>query len=44
MKRAPALPSFDHEPIKYAGLSADESIAITQKFLNPGIFLSTKNR
>jgi len=42
MKRAPALPSFDHEPIKYAGPSADEVLQLRKEFLNPGIFLYYK--
>ena len=42
MKRAPTLPSFDHQPIKYAGPSADEVLQLRKKFLNPGIFLYYK--
>ena len=42
MKQAPALPSFDHQPIKYAGLSADEVLQLRKEFLNPGIFLYYK--
>src|SRR6266404_7495475 len=42
MKRAPALPSFDHQPIKYAGPSADEVLQLRKEFLNPGIFLYYK--
>jgi alanine-glyoxylate transaminase/(R)-3-amino-2-methylpropionate-pyruvate transaminase len=39
MKQAPALPSFDHRPIKYGGPSADEVLQLRKEFLNPGIFL-----
>ena len=39
MKRAPALPSFDYQPIKYGGRSADEVLQLRKEFLNPGIFL-----
>src|SRR4026207_1247061 len=42
MKRAPALPSFDHQPSKYAGPSADEVLQLRKEFLNPGIFLYYK--
>src|SRR5437868_14516581 len=42
MKQVPALPSFDYQPIKYAGLSADEVLQLRKKFLNPGIFLYYK--
>src|SRR6266550_2833018 len=42
MKRVPALPSFDHQPIKYAGPSADEVLRLRKEFLNPGIFLYYK--
>jgi alanine-glyoxylate transaminase/(R)-3-amino-2-methylpropionate-pyruvate transaminase len=42
MKRAPALPSFDHQPIKYAGPSSDEVLQLRKEFLNPGIFLYYK--
>jgi alanine-glyoxylate transaminase/(R)-3-amino-2-methylpropionate-pyruvate transaminase len=42
MKRAPALPSFDHEPTKYAGPSADKVLQLRKEFLNPGIFLYYK--
>src|SRR5205823_14390677 len=42
MKQAPALPSFDYQPIKYAGLSADEVLQLRKEFLNPGIFLYYK--
>jgi alanine-glyoxylate transaminase/(R)-3-amino-2-methylpropionate-pyruvate transaminase len=42
MKRAPALPSFDHQPIKYGGRSADEVLQLRKEFLNPGIFLYYK--
>jgi alanine-glyoxylate transaminase/(R)-3-amino-2-methylpropionate-pyruvate transaminase len=43
MKRAPALPSCDHKPIKYTGPSADEVLQLRKEFLNPGIFLYYKN-
>src|SRR5947208_11649887 len=42
MKQVPALPSFDYQPIKYAGPSADEILQLRKKFLNPGIFLYYK--
>ena len=42
MKQLPALPSFDHQPIKYAGPSADEVLQLRKEFLNPGIFLYYK--
>jgi alanine-glyoxylate transaminase/(R)-3-amino-2-methylpropionate-pyruvate transaminase len=42
MERAPALPSFDHEPTKYAGPSAGEVLQLRKKFLNAGIFLYYK--
>jgi alanine-glyoxylate transaminase/(R)-3-amino-2-methylpropionate-pyruvate transaminase len=42
MKRTPALPSFDHQPIKYGGRSADEVLQLRKEFLNPGIFLYYK--
>ena len=42
MKQVPALPSFDYQPIKYAGPSADEVLQLRKKFLNPGIFLYYK--
>ena len=42
MKQAPALPSFDYQPIKYAGPSADEVLQLRKKFLNPAIFLYYK--
>src|SRR5438270_2163465 len=42
MKQVPALPSLDYQPIKYAGLSADEVLQLRKKFLNPGIFLYYK--
>src|SRR5215468_9062667 len=42
MKRAPALPSFDHQPIKYGGPSADEVLRLRKEFMNPGIFLYYK--
>jgi alanine-glyoxylate transaminase/(R)-3-amino-2-methylpropionate-pyruvate transaminase len=42
MKRTPALPGFDHQPIKYGGPSADEVLRLRKEFLNPGIFLYYK--
>ena len=42
MKAAPVLPSFDYQPIKYRGPSADEVLQLRKKFLNPGIFLYYK--
>src|SRR4026209_704610 len=42
MKQVPALPSFDYQPIKYAGPSADEVLQLRKEFLNPGIFLYYK--
>src|SRR5437588_9058085 len=42
MKQAPALPSFDYQPIKYAGPPADEVLRLRKEFLNPGIFLYYK--
>src|SRR4029077_16527997 len=42
MKQAPALRSFDYQPIKYAGPSADEVLQLRKEFLNPGIFLYYK--
>ena len=42
MKQVPALQSFDYQPIKYAGPSADEVLQLRKKFLNPGIFLYYK--
>src|SRR6476660_79415 len=42
MKQVPALPSFDYQPIKYAGPSADEVLALRKQFVNPGIFLYYK--
>jgi hypothetical protein len=37
MKRAPALQSFDYQPLKYGGPSADEVLQLRKEFLNPGI-------
>ena len=42
MKQVPALPSFDYQPIKYAGPSADKVLQLRKEFLNPGIFLYYK--
>src|SRR6478672_6951464 len=42
MKRAPGLPSFDYQPIKYGGPSVDEVLQLRKEFLNPGIFLYYK--
>src|SRR5256714_1120169 len=42
MKQVPALPSFDYQPIKYAGPSADEVLRLRKQFLNPVIFLYYK--
>src|SRR2546423_8730673 len=38
----PELPSFDHQPRKYSGLSADEVMRLRKEFLNPGIFIYYK--
>src|SRR5881394_743900 len=40
--KIPQLPPFEHEPKKYAGLSADEVLRLRKQFLNPGIFLYYK--
>jgi alanine-glyoxylate transaminase / (R)-3-amino-2-methylpropionate-pyruvate transaminase len=40
--KIPELPPFDHQPEKYAGLSADEVLRLRKEFLNPGIFLYYK--
>ena len=40
--KIPELPPFDHQPKKYAGLSADEVLRLRKEFLNPGIFLYYK--
>jgi alanine-glyoxylate transaminase/(R)-3-amino-2-methylpropionate-pyruvate transaminase len=40
--KIPELPPFDHQPTKYAGLSADEVLRLRKEFLNPGIFLYYK--
>ncbi len=40
--KTPELPSFDHQPAKYSGPSADEVLKIRKEFLNPGIFLYYK--
>jgi alanine-glyoxylate transaminase / (R)-3-amino-2-methylpropionate-pyruvate transaminase len=42
MKRTPRLRAFDHQPIKYVGLSAHEVLRLRKEFLNPGIFLYYK--
>jgi alanine-glyoxylate transaminase / (R)-3-amino-2-methylpropionate-pyruvate transaminase len=38
----PSLPSFDFQPQKYTGPSADEVLQLRKEFLNPGIFLYYK--
>jgi len=40
--KLPDLPTFDHQPKKYSGLSADEVFRLRKEFLNPGIFLYYK--
>ena len=40
--KIPELPPFDHQPKKYAGLSAEEVLRLRKEFLNPGIFLYYK--
>lgn len=40
--KTPELPSFDHQPVKYSGPSADEVLDLRKQFLNPGIFLYYK--
>jgi alanine-glyoxylate transaminase/(R)-3-amino-2-methylpropionate-pyruvate transaminase len=40
--KTPELPSFDYQPKKYAGPSADEVLRLRKEFLNPGIFLYYK--
>src|SRR3954471_20703381 len=40
--KTPELPSFDHKPKKYTGLSADEVLRLRKEFMNPGIFLYYK--
>ena len=40
--KTPELPSFDHQPSKYSGPSADEVLRLRKQFLNPGIFLYYK--
>jgi alanine-glyoxylate transaminase / (R)-3-amino-2-methylpropionate-pyruvate transaminase len=40
--KTPELPSFDHQPKKYTGPSADEVLRLRKEFLNPGIFLYYK--
>lgn len=40
--KTPELPSFDHQPKKYSGPSAEEVLRIRKEFLNPGIFLYYK--
>src|SRR5437867_713204 len=42
MKAAPVLPSFQHQPRKYQGPSAEEVLRLRKEFLNPGIFLYYK--
>src|SRR5262245_58230416 len=36
------IPSFNHQPKRYTGPSADEVLALRKQFLNPGIFLYYK--
>ena len=38
----PELATFDHQPRKYTGPSADEVLRLRKEFLNPGIFLYYK--
>jgi alanine-glyoxylate transaminase/(R)-3-amino-2-methylpropionate-pyruvate transaminase len=40
--KTPDLPPFEHQPMKYAGPSADEVLRLRKEFLNPGIFLYYK--
>src|SRR3984893_17934286 len=40
--KLPELPTFDHKPKKYTGLSPDEVLRLRKQFLNPGIFLYYK--
>src|SRR6201993_528667 len=40
--KTPELPSFNHQPQKYTGPSADEVLQLRKEFLNPGIFLYYK--
>jgi alanine-glyoxylate transaminase/(R)-3-amino-2-methylpropionate-pyruvate transaminase len=40
--KAPVLPSFEHQPAKYAGPSPEEVLRLRKEFLNPGIFLYYK--
>ena len=40
--KLPELPSFDYQPQKYRGPSADEVLCLRKEFLNPGIFLYYK--
>jgi alanine-glyoxylate transaminase/(R)-3-amino-2-methylpropionate-pyruvate transaminase len=40
--KTPELPSFDHQPRKYSGPSADEVLRLRKQFLNPGIFIYYK--
>jgi alanine-glyoxylate transaminase / (R)-3-amino-2-methylpropionate-pyruvate transaminase len=42
MKAVPVLPSFQHEPRKYSGPSADQVLRLRKEFLNPGIFIYYK--
>lgn len=40
--KAPAIPSFDHQPQPYTGPSADEVLALRKQYLSPGLFLYYK--
>src|ERR1700757_2439338 len=40
--KTPELPSFNHQPKKYDGLSSEEVLRLRKEFLNPGIFLYYK--
>ena len=40
--KTPNLPGTDHQPLPYAGPSADEVLALRKEFMNPGIFLYYK--
>ncbi|MBJ7327399.1 MAG: aminotransferase class III-fold pyridoxal phosphate-dependent enzyme [Chthoniobacterales bacterium] len=40
--KTPNLPATDHQPLPYAGPSADEVLALRKEFMNPGIFLYYK--
>jgi len=40
--KTPTLPATSHQPLPYAGPSADEVLALRKEFMNPGIFLYYK--